>query len=172
MPDGVVGCCSVRDSALYSLPRALEIVAGNRNGRRPSPAASQEELARCDRSATFSGCFDVQADLLEARAVLHRYLCATESARGSSSACATTRPARLTVMHGSKQMENRSSKRTTRVRCNLPFPSNDQRGSQLFPSKKTRLRSVLSPLLKLSFRLRHCYGRASTLKKNLKLPVC
>ena len=50
----------------YSLPRALEIVAGNRNGRRPSPAASRDELARAI-DLLLSADVLMFADLLEAR---------------------------------------------------------------------------------------------------------
>ena len=61
----------------YSLPRALEIVAGNRNGRRPSPAASQDELARAIDLLLSADVLMFKPICWKRAAVLHRYLLRT-----------------------------------------------------------------------------------------------
>ena len=59
----------------YSLPRALAIVAGNRNGRRPSPAAaSQDELARAIDLLLSADVLMFKPICWKRAAVLHRYL--------------------------------------------------------------------------------------------------
>ena len=59
----------------YSLPRALQIVAGNRNERRPSPAvATQEELARAIDLLLSADVLMFKPICWKRAAVLHRYL--------------------------------------------------------------------------------------------------
>ena len=59
----------------YSLPRALEIVAGNRNDRRLSQAAAtQEELARAIDLLLSADVLMFKPICWKRAAVLHRYL--------------------------------------------------------------------------------------------------
>src|ERR1051325_9955850 len=57
----------------YSLPRALEIVAGNRNGGRRS-AESREDLARAIDLLLSADVFVFKPICWKRAAVLHRYL--------------------------------------------------------------------------------------------------
>ena len=59
---------------VYSLPRALQIVAGNNNGKQPVSAANEEELARAI-DLLLSVDFLIFTPICWKRAaVLHRYL--------------------------------------------------------------------------------------------------
>ena len=59
----------------YSLPRALAIVAGNRNGSRPSQAATtQDELARAIDLLLSADVLMFKPICWKRAAVLHRYL--------------------------------------------------------------------------------------------------
>ena len=59
----------------YSLPRALEIVAGNRNERRPlQESASQDELARAIDLLLSADVLMFKPICWKRAAVLHRYL--------------------------------------------------------------------------------------------------
>jgi Transglutaminase-like superfamily len=67
----VVLCVTAR---LYSLPRALQIVAGNNNGKQPAEAANEKELARAI-DLLLSVDFLIFTPICWKRAaVLHRYL--------------------------------------------------------------------------------------------------
>ena len=60
---------------LYSLPRALEIVAGNNNGKQPEPAATNEKELACAIDLLLSVDFLIFTPICWKRAaVLHRYL--------------------------------------------------------------------------------------------------
>lgn len=60
---------------LYSLPRALQIVAGKQNGRKPSQAAtSQAELARAIDLLLSADVLMFKPICWKRAAVLHRYL--------------------------------------------------------------------------------------------------
>jgi len=61
----------------YSLPRALQIVAGNRNGERPPQAINQEELARAVDLLLSANILMFKPICWKRAAILHRYLLRT-----------------------------------------------------------------------------------------------
>ena len=61
----------------YSLPRALQIVAGNRSGEHPPQAINQEELARAVDLLLSANIFMFKPICWKRAAILHRYLLRT-----------------------------------------------------------------------------------------------
>src|SRR5215510_2361991 len=61
----------------YSLPRALQIVAGNQNGKHPPPTTSQEELARAIDLLLSANILMFKPICWKRAAILHRYLLRT-----------------------------------------------------------------------------------------------
>jgi hypothetical protein len=59
---------------LYSLPRALQIVAGNQNATKPSEAKTQDELAQAIDLLLSADVLMFKPSCWKRAAVLHRYL--------------------------------------------------------------------------------------------------